>query len=71
MAVGVVVVYSSIMSAARMDGAFVIFVDSAAKANKVVETGIVVNYSFVSVSPLTTTAARVTILPGENPWKTS
>ena len=38
-----------------------IFVDSVTKANKVVETGIVVNDSYVSGSPLSTPAARVTI----------
>ena len=61
MAVGELIGHSSIKSAARMNGAVVIFVDSVAKANKVVETGIVVNDSFVSVSPLTTPAAKVTI----------
>ena len=61
LAVGEVVGYSSIVSAARMNGAVVVFVDSVAKANKVVETGIVVNDSYVSVSPLSTPAARVTI----------
>ena len=61
MAVGEVVGCSSIVSAARMNGAVLIFVDSVAKANKVVETGIVVKDSLVAVSPLTTPAARVTI----------
>ena len=61
LAVGELIGHSSIKSAARMNGAVVIFVDSVAKANKVVETGIVVNDSFVSVSPLTTPAAKVTI----------
>ena len=61
LAVGELIGHSSIKSAARMNGAVVMFVDSVAKANKVVETGIVVNDSFVSVSPLTTPAARVTI----------
>ena len=58
LAVGEVVGYSSNMSAARMNGAVVIFVDSVAKANKVAETGFVSKDSFMSVSPLT--AARVT-----------
>ena len=35
--------------------------DSVAKANKVVEKGIVVKDSFVSVSPLTTQTTRITI----------
>ncbi|KAK0145749.1 Transposon TX1 uncharacterized protein [Merluccius polli] len=61
LAVAKVVGHSSVKSAARMNGAVVIFVDSVAKANKVVESGIVVKDSFVSVSLLTTPAARVTI----------
>ena len=56
-----VVGHSSIKSAARMNGGVVIFVDSVAKAYQVVESGIVVNDLFVSVSPLTTPAARITI----------
>ena len=61
LAVAGVVGHSSIRSAARMNGGVVIFVDSVAKANKVVESGIVVKDLFVSVSPLTTPAARFTI----------
>ena len=61
LAVAEVVGHSSVRSAARMNGAVVIFVDSVAKANKVVESGIVVKDSFVSVAPLTAPAARVTI----------
>jgi len=53
--------HSSIRSAARMNGGVVIFVDTEEKANKVVETGIVVNDTFISVSPLTTPATRVTV----------
>ena len=52
LAVGEVVWYSSIMSAARMNGAVVIFFDSVRKKkNKGVETGIVVKDSFGSPSP--------------------
>ena len=61
LAVAGVVGHSSIRYAARKNGGVVIFVDSVAKANKVVESGIVVKDSFVSVSPLTTPAARITI----------
>ena len=61
LAVAGVVGHSSIKSAARMNGGVVIFVDSVAKAYQVVESGIVVNDLFVSVSPLTTPAARITI----------
>lgn len=61
LAVGELVGYSSIKSAARMNGAVVIFVDDVNKANKVVEAGIVVNDTFLTVSPLSTPANRVTI----------
>ncbi|KAL3048032.1 hypothetical protein OYC64_006754 [Pagothenia borchgrevinki] len=61
LAVGALVGHSSIRSAARMNGGVVIFVDTEEKANKVVETGIVVNDTFISVSPLTTPATRVTV----------
>ena len=61
LAVAEIVGHSSIRSAARMIGAVVIFMDSVAKANKVVEKGIVVKDSFVSVSPLTTPTTRITI----------
>ena len=61
MAVGEVVGHSSIKSAARMNGAVVIFVDEIEKVNKVIKTGIVVNDTFVSVSPLNTPAKRVII----------
>ena len=50
LAVADVVGHSSIRSAARMNGGVVIFVDSVAKANQVVESGIVVKDLFVSVS---------------------
>ena len=53
--------HSSIKSAARMNGAVVIFVDEIEKVNKVIKTGIVVNDTFVSVSPLNTPAKRVII----------
>ncbi|XP_034063377.1 ribosome-binding protein 1-like [Gymnodraco acuticeps] len=61
LAVGALVGHGSIRSAARMNGGVVIFVDTEGKANKVVETGIVVNETFISVSPLTTPATRVMI----------
>lgn len=61
LAVGQVVAYSSIKSATRMNGAAVIFVDDVNKANKVVEAGIVVKDTFVSVSPLATSAKRIMI----------
>lgn len=61
LAVGEVVGCCSIKSAARMNSAVVIFVDSVEKANKVIEKGIVVNDVFLSVSPLSTPAKKVTI----------
>ena len=44
-----------------MNRAVVIFVDHIKKVNKVTETGIVVNDTFLSVYPLTTPAKQVTI----------
>ncbi|KAI3367139.1 hypothetical protein L3Q82_008136 [Scortum barcoo] len=44
-----------------MSGAVVMFVDDMAKANKAMETGIVINDAFVSVSPLTAPTKRVTL----------
>ena len=61
LAVGQVVGHSSIKSAARMNNAVVIFVDSVEKANTVVENGIVINDTFVSVLSLATPANRVTL----------
>lgn len=61
LAVGEVVGCSSIKSAARMNSAVVIFVDSVEKANKVIEKGIVVNDVFLSVSPLSNPAKKVSI----------
>ncbi|KAI3361896.1 hypothetical protein L3Q82_002224 [Scortum barcoo] len=49
------------MSAARMSGAVVMLVDDVDKANKVMETGIVIYDAFVSVSPLTAPTKRVTL----------
>ena len=61
LAVGEVVGYNSVKSAARMNSAVVIFVDSVDKVNTLVERGVVINGSFVSVSPLSTPSKRVTI----------
>ncbi|XP_034719974.1 uncharacterized protein LOC117939040 [Etheostoma cragini] len=61
LAVGEVVGHGSIRSAARMNGAVVVFVDSVDKANAMVESGLVINDALVSVTPLTTPATRVTV----------
>uniref|UniRef100_G3PJL6 CCHC-type domain-containing protein n=1 Tax=Gasterosteus aculeatus TaxID=69293 RepID=G3PJL6_GASAC len=47
-------------SAARMNNAVVMFIDSVDKANMVVEKGIVVNETFVPFLPLATPATQVT-----------
>lgn len=61
LAVGRVVGNGSVKSAARMNNAVVIFVDSVDKANTLVEKGIVINDTFVPVAPLATLAKRVII----------
>lgn len=61
LSVGKVVGYSSIKSAARMNNAVVIFVDTIEKANTLVEKGITINDAFVSVLPLATPAKKVTL----------
>ncbi|KAF0039235.1 hypothetical protein F2P81_007470 [Scophthalmus maximus] len=61
LALGEIVGHGSIKSAARMNGAVLVFVDSVEKANTVVESGIVINDTFVSVTPLTTPATKVTV----------
>ncbi|XP_062422347.1 uncharacterized protein LOC134133281 [Pungitius pungitius] len=61
LAVGEMVGHGSVKSAARMNNAVVLFVDSVDKANMVVEKGIVVNQTRVPVLPLATPATRVTV----------
>ena len=61
LAVGGLVGHSSVKSAARMNNAVVIFLDSVEKVNMVVATGIQVNDTFVSVLPLATPAVKVTL----------
>ena len=51
----------SVKSAARMNGAVVIFLDSIEKMNLVVESGAMVNDMFVSVMPLATPVKKITI----------
>ncbi|KAM4543369.1 uncharacterized protein V3H82_021258 [Fundulus diaphanus] len=59
LAVGEVIGHGSIKSAARMNGAVVLFVERVEQANLLVESGISVNGSFLQVSPLTQPATRV------------
>lgn len=61
LAVGEVVGHSSNKICCCMNGAVVIFVDSIDKANKVIESGVIINDTFVFVSPLSTPAKKVTI----------
>ena len=58
LAVGKVVGYSSIKSAARMNNAVLIFVDSVEMVNTLVEKGISVNDTFVVVLPLAYTSGK-------------
>ena len=53
--------YDRIKSAARMNGAVVIFLDQLEKVNRVVEAGITVNEMFVQVLPLAQPATRVVL----------
>jgi len=59
LAVGEVIGHSSIKSAARMNGAAVLFVEKVEQANLLVESGISVNGSFLQVSPLTQPATKI------------
>lgn len=60
-AIAEVVGYSSILSAARINSAIVIFVDSIEKVNDVVVKGIVVNNVFTPVLPLVQPAKKITL----------
>ncbi|KAL0149140.1 hypothetical protein M9458_055572, partial [Cirrhinus mrigala] len=61
LAIGDVVGHESVLSAARMNSAMVVFLDSVDKANELVENGIVINGEFVPVLPLSTPAKKVTL----------
>uniref|UniRef100_G3PBY4 CCHC-type domain-containing protein n=1 Tax=Gasterosteus aculeatus TaxID=69293 RepID=G3PBY4_GASAC len=50
-----------VKSAARMNGAVVIFLDQVEKVNRVVEAGLTVNDMFVQVLPLTQPATKVVL----------
>ncbi|KAL6113787.1 uncharacterized protein ACO6RY_04695 [Pungitius sinensis] len=61
LAVGGLVGHGSVKSAARMNHAVVIFVDSVEKARKVVASGVVVRGTLVPELPLAEPAVRVTV----------
>ncbi|KAK0155415.1 Transposon TX1 uncharacterized protein [Merluccius polli] len=59
LAVGDQVGHSSIKSAARMNGATVIFLDQVGKVNQIIEAGLTVNEMFVQVLPLAQPATKL------------
>ncbi len=61
LAIGEVVGLESILSASRVNGAAVIFLDSVDKANVVVEHGVTVGGEFIPVLPLSLPSKRVTL----------
>ncbi|XP_028428823.1 uncharacterized protein LOC114552333 [Perca flavescens] len=61
LAVGEVVGHESVLSASRMNGAVVVFLNSVDKVDEVVEHGIVIGGDLVSVLPLSLPAKRVTL----------
>lgn len=61
LAIGEVVGHDSIVSASRMNGAVVMFLDSVDKVNHVVEHGVVIEDAFTSVMPLMQPARRIIV----------
>jgi len=61
LAVGDVVGDDCVRSAARMNGAVVLFLDSVMKVNEVVVSGVVIRGMQVPVAPLATPSVRVTV----------
>lgn len=59
LAIGAIVGYDSVVSASRMNGSVVIFLDSTDKVSKVVATGVVINENLINVLPLVTPSKRV------------
>lgn len=59
LAVGEVVGYDSFKSASRMNGAIVIFLDNV--SNNLVERGVVIHDTFMSILPLVSPPKKVTI----------
>ncbi len=58
---GEVVGFDSVLSAARMNSAIVIFLSTVEKANELVERGLVINDAFTAVLPLSMPSKRVTL----------
>ncbi|XP_043980130.1 carboxypeptidase A4 isoform X2 [Gambusia affinis] len=61
LAVGEVIGHGNIRSAARMNGAVVLFVEKVEQAQQLVEVGVSVGELFLQVSPLTLPATKVTL----------
>ena len=61
LAVGEKVGHSSVVSAARMNSAVVVFLDRVEKVKSVVETGITVNGCYIQVLPLSQPSTRVVL----------
>ncbi|XP_023188789.1 uncharacterized protein LOC111610513 [Xiphophorus maculatus] len=61
LAVGKDIGYGAIKSAARMNGAVVLFVEKVEQAQHLVEVGVSVNGLFLHVSPLTLPATKITL----------
>lgn len=59
LAVGEAVGYDSIVSASRMNGAVVIFLDSLEKVHSVVQSGVVIRDTFIPAMPLTQPARKI------------
>lgn len=59
LAVGKVAGYDSILSASRMNSAFVIFLNSIEKVNNAVQSGIVIQGTFTPVMPLVQPARKI------------
>lgn len=61
LAVGQIVGHASVVSASRMNGSVVLFLDSVDKVNEIVSCGVVINDQFLNVLPLVTPAKRITL----------
>ncbi len=61
LAVGKAVGYESILSASRMNGAVVVFLDAIEKVNSAVQSGVVIKDTFTPVMPLVQPARKITL----------
>lgn len=61
LAAGEVVGFDSVLSAARMNSAIVMFLSTVEKANELVERGLVIDDAFTAVLPLSMPSKRVTL----------